>query len=249
MKNRSVGSRIRRIFLWTMIGSFCLAAAAGIFVLIGVSFDETGARVLGTTLTVGLFSLAMLCCGAVFNRRTQLVGVAGVVVCLLTLGWSIFLIWSDGYHEWNVYQVLLTGITFTVAFSFASLVLASATQRDKLVRSLLGSFLVLLIASIFLTLLLIWDEGWEGELFPRAYGIVLILAVLCGVVAPLLSSLRNRGTPHQAAGDRNLPGSTLAAPMDGGELDPTLVAALQREASSRGITVAQLVDPLLRGPR
>lgn len=249
MKNRSVGSRIRRIFLWTMIGSFCLAAAAGIFVLIGVSFDETGARVLGTTLTVGLFSLAMLCCGAVFNRRTQLVGVAGVVICLLTLGWSIFLIWSDGYHEWNVYQVLLTGITFTVAFSFASLVLASATHRDKLVRSLLGSFLVLLIASILLTLLLIWDQGWEGELFPRAYGIVLILAVLCGVVAPLLSSLRNRGTPQQAAGDRNLPGNTRAAPTDGRELDPALVAALHREAAIRGITVAQLVDPLLRGPR
>ncbi|MGJ9371848.1 hypothetical protein [Nesterenkonia sp. CF4.4] len=232
-----------------MIGSFCLAAAAGIFVLIGVSFDETGARVLGTTLTVGLFSLAMLCCGAVFNRKTQLVGIVGVVVCLLTLGWSIFLIWSEGYHEWNVYQVLLSGITFTVAFSFASLVLASATQRDKLVRSLLWSFLVLITVSILLTLLLIWDEGWEGELLPRAYGIVLILAVLCGVVAPLLSSLRNRGGPSEAVSDHGIPNRTLAVPTDGGALDPALVAALQHEASIRGVTVAQLVEPLLRGHR
>ncbi|TDS84792.1 MULTISPECIES: hypothetical protein [Nesterenkonia] len=249
MKKKSLGPRIRRVFLWTMIGSFCLAAAAGIFVLIGVSFGETGARVLATTSTVGAFSLAMLCCGAVFSRPSRMVGVAGVAVCLLTLAWSIFMIWSEVEHAWSTFQVLLSGITLTVAFSFASLVLASATARDKLIRGLLWSCLGLIAVGVSLTMVLIWDEGWEGELFPRAYGIVLILAVLCGVVAPLLSSLRKRGAPHQSEDQRGVRDDAWAVPTEGGALDPALVAALRQEAATRGITVAQLVDPLLRSPR
>lgn len=249
VKNKSVEARIRRVFLWTMIGSFCLAAAAGIFVLVGVSFDETGARVLGTTSTVGVFSLAMLCCGAVFNRPSRWVGVAGVAVSALTLAWSICMIWSDLELEWNAFQVLLTGITFTVAFSFASLVLASATHRDRLVRVLLLSCLALIGLSVVLTMVLIWNEGWEGEVFPRAYGIVLILAVLFGVVAPLLSSLRKRTTVPEQEGQRGATENVPAAPRDGAGLDPALVRALEQEAASRGVTVEQLVAPILNGPR
>jgi hypothetical protein len=249
MSNRNLGQRIRRVFLWTMVVSFCLAAAAGIMVLLGISFDETGAQVLATTVTVGLFSLAMLCCGAVFTRPSRILGVVGVLISLLTLCWSIFMIWSDWAPEWNTFQVLLSGITLTVAFSFASLVLASTTHRDRLIQTLIWSCLALISASVFLTLLLIWEAWWESESFPRVYGIALILAVLCGVVAPLLSSLRKRRGPAELERQSAAYVMEPSAPIDHGTLDPSLVAALEQEAAARGITAAQLVAPLLQGPR
>ncbi|WP_208012848.1 hypothetical protein, partial [Nesterenkonia salmonea] len=41
MNTKTAGQIARRIFLWAMIVSFCLAAGAGILVLLGLSFDET----------------------------------------------------------------------------------------------------------------------------------------------------------------------------------------------------------------
>lgn len=247
MNTKTAGQIARRIFLWAMIVSFCLAAGAGILVLLGLSFDETGGQVLITTVSVGLHSLAMLCCGAVFMRPARLVGIIGTAVCVLSLGWSVAMIWA-GWSEWEPVQVLLSGITFTVAFSFVSLLLASTTHRDTLIQRLLWCALVLVGIGALLTLSLIWDLWWESEAFGRFYGIILILAVLAGVLAPLLSALRRRTAPEPTR-ETPVTGPADHGPSHGATLSPEVAAALEEEAGVRGLTVDQLVAPLLKGPR
>ncbi len=247
MNTTTAGQMARRVFLWAMVVSFCLAAGAGILVLLGLSFDETGGQVLLTTVTVGLHSLAMLCCGAVFARPSRLVGIFGTAVCVLSMTWSIVIIWAE-WSEWEPVQVLLSGITLTVAFSFVSLLLASTTHRDKLIQGLLWSAVVLVALGALLTLSLIWELWWESEAFGRFYGIVLILAVLTGVVAPLLSALRHRAAPDQAfqtTATETEPDASAA----GAALSPEIAAALEDEARRQGVTVDQLVAPLLKSSR
>ncbi|MDS2173468.1 hypothetical protein [Nesterenkonia sp. CL21] len=235
------GQIARRVFLWAMIVSFSLAAAAGILVLLGADLDGTGSQVLLTTVVVGLYSLAMLCCAAVFTRPSRWVGFLGVAVALLSLAWSVVLIWREASWSWDPFQLLLSGVTLTVAFSFTSLLLALTAHRDALIRWLLRAALALLTVAAALTLLLIWEVGWESEAFGRFYGIMLILAVLTGVVTPLLSALRRRAAPGASA-PSTAPPQAPAPPIG---IDPETAAALQAEAQRRGITVAQLVAPLL----
>ena len=165
------------------------------------------------------------------------------------------MIWSEWSWDWEPFQILFSGITLTVAFSFASLVLASTAHRDSLIRGLLCAALGLLSLAALFTLLLIWDAVGDSEVFGRFYGILLILAVLAGVVAPLLAALRRRTSPGGQIPTTPVPADTsspsapstalgpTAAPAT---IDPETAAALQEEAARRGITVAQLVAPLLQ---
>ncbi|WP_344684594.1 MULTISPECIES: hypothetical protein [Actinomycetes] len=231
----------RRVFLWSMIVSFTLAAGAGILALLGLSLDDTGGRVLLSTVVVGLYSLAMLCCAAIFGRPERLVGVVGALVAALSMLWSLVMVWSESSWIWDAYEVLLTGVTLTVAASFLCLMLTMASYRDAVIRWMLGAAAGLIALATALTLVLIWSETWESETFGRLYGIVLILAVLAGVVTPLLSSLRRRAAP----GAPEPPTTAPQTPAQPTGVDPQTIAALHAEAQRRGITVAQLVAPLL----
>lgn len=240
------GQVARRIFLWTMIAAFSLSAAAGILVLLGGRFDDTGGNVLATTVVVGLYSLAMLGCAAVFTRPGRWVGVVGVGVALLSLLWTVMMIWSAISWDWDPTRVLASGVTLTVAASFASLQLALTPRREAAIRWLLGIALALLALASALTLLTIWNDWWNSEEFSRFYGIVLILTVLAGVVVPLLAVLRRRTDTTTATTATT---GTADAPAHAPGIDPETAAALQAEADRRGITVAQLVAPLLDASR
>ncbi|MDZ5077343.1 hypothetical protein [Nesterenkonia sp. HG001] len=239
--SKNPGQVARRVFLWSMIASFTLAAGAGILALLGLSLDDTGGQVLLTTVVVGLYSLAMLCCAAVFGRPERLVGIIGVAVAALSMLWSLVMVWSESSWIWDAYEVLLTGITLTVAASFLCLMLTMTSYRDAVIRWMLGAAAGLITLATVLTVVLIWWETWESETFGRFYGIVLILAVLTGVVTPLLSALRRRAAPGASEPSTTAP----QAPARPTGVDPQTAAALQAEAQHRGITVAELVAPLL----
>ncbi|MDN6171479.1 MAG: hypothetical protein L0J06_01640 [Yaniella sp.] len=65
---------LQRVFLWTIIVSFSLSALYGIAVLLGANADTIGSQVVASTLIVGSYSLAMLCCGSVFNKPERPLG-------------------------------------------------------------------------------------------------------------------------------------------------------------------------------
>ncbi|MDN6490803.1 MAG: hypothetical protein L0K41_10440, partial [Yaniella sp.] len=89
-------------------------------------------------------------------------------------------------------------------------------------------------------LLSIWSiAAINGLYFGRALGIVLILAVVTGIITPILGVLRRKadqqGAPVQADDQTN----------DPYRLDAVTAAALEAEARRQGVSVAQLVTPVL----
>ncbi|WP_258934817.1 hypothetical protein [Nesterenkonia pannonica] len=148
-----------------MVVSFCVAAGAGILVLLGVSFGRPGKGAAEHRDRGTLQPGDALLRGHLRSCLSRSLGVAGVVVSMLTLGWSLVLIWREWSWDFEPFQVLFSGITLTIALSFANLVVASTAHRDQLIRLLLAACLGLTAVAVLLTLLLIWDSGWEGNHF------------------------------------------------------------------------------------
>lgn len=235
--------RLRRVIVWVIVIAFGIAAIGGIIVLLGGSLDETSGRVLATTATVGGYSVAVLCCAALGGRRLQWFGFLGVAITLVTAILSIILIWAD--YVWNdgwdlIWRSMWTGLTLTAAWSLASLLLLLADRRRTAVVWGLRVTLALFVPIVGMVIYLIWlREGYPGEWFPRTLGVFGILAALGAITVPVLSIVLPDTRP-----------APEAPPVDGAGLDPTLAARLIAEADRRGITVAELVAPVIEnGPR
>lgn len=248
---RSPWQRLRRVFLWAIIVSFSLAALAGIAVLLGAELGETGGRVILSTVTVGAFGLAMLCCGAVLDRPERMVGAVGIAISALSLLFSLVLIWAYEDWDWRAAQILFSGITLTAALSFVSLLVVMTRHRDQLIRVLLPITLALFALGTALILWAVWEgPGIDTEFFGRMTGIVLILVVLSGVTTPILSLLRGRSDESTTPPiEREHPETQSAgAPLapEKGHIDGATIAALEARARQEGISVAELVAPVLR---
>lgn len=223
----------RRAIVAVIIVSFGLAALLGIVVLLGGDLGSEQYRALGTTATIGAFSVAVLCCAALAGRRLQLVGFVGAGVALVSAILSVWLIWYryDSYPD-SLYDTLMrltwTGIALTVAFSFASLLLLLADRRQAAVRIGLAVTIVLFTVVLGMTIYAIWwSSTITGDAFGRTLGVFAILAALGAVIVPVLSLML-----------RDAPSTT--------GLSPVSIALLDAEAARRGIPVDALVDALLR---
>lgn len=225
---RTTASLLRRILVGLIIASFGLAAVLGIIVLLGVELGEATGKVLATTAIVGAFSVAVLCCASLLGRSAQLVGMIGVIVSILTAVLVIWLVW-DGelLSRWeSLFRVLWTGVAATAAFALASLLLLLVDRRRSAVRIALFVTLGLIALLFVLTVYMTWAQDIEWEIFSRVYGIVAILTALGAVVVPVLSLL--------------LPDARGRAGVD-----HALIERLAAEARRRGITVEELVAPVL----
>ena len=217
----------RRVIVGVIVVSFGLAAVLGIVVLLGAEMGEVAGRVLATTAIVGSFSVAVLCGAALIGRRAQVVGAVGVLASILTAALAVYVVWAsplagDGWEP--LLRTLWTGVAATSAFALASLLLLLADRRRTAVRIGLIVTLGLLAVLLALTVWLVWGSDL-GEEFARLYGIVAILAALGAIVVPVLSLL--------------LPDRRAA--VIGARLSERLVT----EAERRGITVDELVAPVL----
>ncbi len=221
---------VRRIIVAVIIVAFSVAALGGIVVLLGASLGQTAARVIGTTATVGAFSVAVLCCAALVGRRMQVFGYVGAAVSAVSAVLCVVLIWSDTpFAADALVKATWTGVAATAALSLASLLLLLADRRRAAVRIGLAATLALFAVVLAMTGYLIWwGEHVHSEVYGRVLGIAAILAALGAVVVPVLSLLLpDAGRAGRAA------------------LSPELVAALVAEADRRGIGVAELVAPVL----
>ena len=218
---------LRRIIVAVIVVSFSVAAIMGIIALLARDLGDVGVKVLLTTATVGLYSIAVLCCATLAGKRLSGFGIAGAAVAVLAAAYTVTLIWiADGLRSDVVYQFLGSLIALTVAWALASLLLLLADRGRPVVAWGLRVTLGLFAALLLLIWYLIWGEVGSGEVFGRLLGILSILAALGAVVVPVASLL--------------LPDAPRAA-----RLSPELAERLQAEATRRGITVDDLVAPLL----
>ncbi|KRA22389.1 hypothetical protein ASD65_18115 [Microbacterium sp. Root61] len=222
---------VRRIIVGVIIGAFGLAAIGGIVVLLGAELGSAAGRVLGTTVIVGAFSVAVLCCAALAGRRLQVFGMVGAAISAIAALLVIWVIWYEG--PWGdfvegLFRVMWTAVAASVAFALASLLLLLADRTRSAVR--VGLIVTLGLFGLVLAMIIIviwWPDAVDREVFPRALGISAILAALGAVVVPVISLLM----PERSAA----------------RLSAASVERIGMEAARLGVTSDELIERLLPG--
>jgi hypothetical protein len=224
----------RRLALFLTIGSFSLAALLGVLALLsGGDFGEGEARVLLTTLCVGITSVLSLCYLATADTAYRLVGVLGALAGLPTLAVSLLLTWTDVWDDGNdaIWQAFGIGSVASVTLAQAALLLVVTPRAPSYVRTMLAGTLLAMAWVAAHVSLLILDADIGGDSW-RVLGIVAILDVL-GTVA--VSALARFG------GARRSTPAGLEVPRD---LVPFV---LSRAASSGRTPEAVLREAVLAG--
>ena len=79
---------LRRIIVAVIVVSFSVAAIMGIIALLARDLGDVGVKVLLTTATVGLYSIAVLCCATLAGKRLSGFGIAGAAVAVLAAAYT-----------------------------------------------------------------------------------------------------------------------------------------------------------------
>lgn len=228
MSPTSSTRQVRKVVVRLTIGSFSVAALLGIAALLaGGRFGETEAKVLLTTLLVGVVSIAVLCYLATAGKRFQAVGVAGGVTVLVPLATALLMIWGRGLaDEPVVFKTFAVGAIAAASLAQASLLLALCERGRRLIRRLLAATLVFAgLVAVMTAVLVLADGDNFPDWYLRLLGVVAILDVLGTVtVAALVKFGPSEASPEAA---------TLTLP-------PALTTRLAEAAASEGRSPSDL---------
>ncbi|MGQ0463919.1 MAG: hypothetical protein ACT4QG_01240 [Sporichthyaceae bacterium] len=175
----------------------CLAGTAAIasYAVLTASFDETAARVLGSTLLVGLFCMLCLANLTVLESRFKAVGAAGIVTASgalasgLALTWGLAADWDTPAMPPLIRTFLLCSVAGFAAAHAALLLRLDVGRLGGLratVLTCLGLVAAMLCAAIASS------QALESEGFWRLLGVLAILDVLGTVCLPVLARFDNR---------------------------------------------------------
>jgi hypothetical protein len=216
---------LRRLVAALVIGAFSIAALLGIIALLGGGeLGETEGRVLLTTVTVGVESVAVLCYLSVAGRRTSLVGLLGGVISLVPFGLALWFTWGGSESE-PLWQTFGVGVTIAASLAQACLLLALHQGRTPLLVATLVAMAV--VAAMISNAIINGDD--LGDLYWRVFGVAAILDVLGTVVFAALGLFTRRA-------------------RDDGEPDlmtPALETRVVDAARERGVSPSQLISDAL----
>ena len=204
---------LRRVTLFLTIGSFSIAALLGVLALLsGGEFGEGQAKILVTTLCVGVASVLTLCYLATADGRYWPVGALGGLAAVPTLLVSLLLIWTgisdDGEGVWQAFGI---GSVASLTLAQASLLLVLSARAAPYVRTLLaGTMVAVTWVALHVSVLILNADAGDGSW--QLLGVAAILDVL-GTVT--VSALARFGRP------RHEPESRLDLPA---ELVPLVLA-------------------------
>jgi hypothetical protein len=218
---------VRGLVTKLVIASFSIAAVLGIIALLGGgAFGETEARILLTTVIVGVESVAVLCYLAVADRPTWLVGAAGSVVSLVPFGLALWLTWADLSDADDLWQVLGSGITIAASLAQVCLLLALVGGR-RIGPALIGTFVAITVVAAMIVIAIVDGSGLD-DTYWRVFGVIAILDVLGTVVLSALAAF-GRGRP---SGEPEL----LSAAVESRVIDA---------AAKRGLSPSELISQAL----
>ncbi|WP_040166425.1 hypothetical protein [Microbacterium gorillae] len=226
--------RARRILVWAVIVSFTLAAIMGILVLLGVGAgsnfgSELTAKVLSTTALVGLTSLLVLCAALILDGTARWFALVTIIIAVGATVTLLLQIWASLDIDWKWTITLLFTPT---ALAVLCLVLRLGRGAGPALRITVRLTLVAIALATLGTLYMIWFVGAE-EWTARLVGILGILAALGVIVSIVLTLVGRAARPAVVAPAPNA---------------PDWAQRLIEEANARGITVEELVAPLLADP-
>lgn len=188
--------------MWTTIVSFTVAAVLGIFaILTAGDFDDDVGRVLGTTFTVGVMGLALLCYAAVADRPVRWLGLAGAAVALVPFVLTLFLIWDPDF--WDSGDGLWRGYfsALTVAATLAQICLLIGLTGDRRGGIRIASASTIGVASFVAALIVIPILGDVEPGFGYLQ-LVAIAAILDALGTITVIALRVFGGAEPSRDDR-----------------------------------------------
>ena len=181
--------RATRWALASLLSSFAVSALIGIVIILKGDFGDTEGKLLGTTITLGLFTVLAIP-GTIQLGRGRYYSLAGtaVVSAIMAFILMVVAIWSHGPFESEYLNKVM--VTFAVV-AFASnhvALLLLATSTSKVIRGISMSTYAL-IGIISSTLIIsMWTEEMS-EALGRLLAVITILDVLGSLAIPMLTKL------------------------------------------------------------
>jgi hypothetical protein len=175
-------SSLRRAFLWSFLGFLGVTALIAIAVVVGGEFNDTMARVLGTTGSVSAGSVLAMACAA-FRDRQQLAGAIGIALAVVATAMLVALLWRDRVDE-GIGRATLLAVTYAVSVAHAELMLLGRLPaRYRWVQRALVA-LIALMALMLTPVIYGWFDDHEGV--ARTLGVLAILIALGTLAVPVL---------------------------------------------------------------
>jgi hypothetical protein len=204
---------LRRLAGWAFVSGLCLAALVAVAALLSGSFDQTDLRVIGTSLGFSVFSATGAAGGRLRNQAETwrwAIGTVAFGTSLLAFALLIAAIWlqtenwsGESADRWRAFGVC--GLLALWA-SHASLVVGALRARDTgVIRPLAAIGVGALAIDTSFAILAVLGQFDDADLESggRALAALLVVALLCSVLPPLIRRL-------QRAPVAPVPGNELA---------------------------------------
>lgn len=185
-----------RIFAMLVLAALVFTALAAVATLIFGEFDETAARILGTSGSVAGYSLLAMAgtsaLAATASKDRRMIGWATLLLALAGLALSCVLIWAEGHDEptfkaWGVTTVTSVALTLVVLLARAPLPSSHRWLRWA------TSSLILLIAVLIDVPVICFEV--DSESLGRTLGVLGVLAALGILTTPVVAWQRRRTPP------------------------------------------------------
>lgn len=179
----------KNYFLWSLIVGLSISSLIGIYIFLFNEFGKTETQLLLTTLAIGGFSLAGLCCSTIHNLDNfklfsyigMLNAITGFIICFCVV-WEIF-------DLENIWKLMVVFIILSVTFSHISLLLL-VKPKSTIIKNILRTTIIFITINAFMLILITTAENEFGELFYRLLGVFSIIGVVGTIVTQILNKIK-----------------------------------------------------------
>jgi hypothetical protein len=198
-------AKLRRLLAWTFVVTLCIAALTAIGAIVSGDFDDTDARVIGSSVGFAVFSATAASGAGLRYRHSEnlrslgLVTIALSVLSFLLLALALWRDW-DGGAAWQWFGCAALG---ALAASHASLVAGARRPSDgEGVRLLATASISLAAVDALFGILAISEVVDEvDESFGQLLAVLVVLLVLTSALQPVVRRLQ-RSLPAAAGAER-----------------------------------------------
>jgi hypothetical protein len=183
---------VKKAFLYALVGSVALSAILGILAILSGDFGWLELRILLTTVTIAVASIAGLACGAYLaTRRGRTLPLAGAALSVLAAVMIIAGMWLEDLGSELYWKIAASASVFAVACAHLSL-LSMARLAEWFRWSLAAAHAVILaVAALFVVI--IFTEGDREGMF-QLLAVAAVLDAAITVVIPILHRLSKADT-------------------------------------------------------
>lgn len=183
---------MKKKILKLLVGSLCLSALIGIFIILFGSFNEIEGKILLTTLLIFGYSIPGLCASTIYEKeKLHSFSILGISLSLISCIYMLGLLWeffSFDFFNINHWKIIFSLNILCLSTGHLSLILLINNQNN-IVSTFKISTVVISIIIDLMILTLIWDLSLANDLYFRILLVLGILATLGTVGTPILNKI------------------------------------------------------------